>query len=127
MNQVSEKRADRRLSLNFDVEFSPGLQNGVAVPCAGITRNVSAGGVFFETCSVGNVESGTELLLKISVPRHDGEQGEPLVLKCTGTVCRLEPLDEGRGRMGLAVQFSKRPNVELDSLSKQQWDPGWEA
>jgi len=126
MNKISEKRADRRLRLNYEVEFSPTVQNGVAVPCAGTTLNVSAGGVFFETASMCGITDGTELLLKISVPRHGNPSGEPLVLKCTGTVCRIVPLDD-TGRLGLAVHFNNRPNVEFDSLSRQLWDPGWES
>jgi len=87
---------------------------------------VSAGGVYLETSSGVSVESGTELILKIAVPQRNGEGAtEPLALHCEGRVVRVHkaPVASGPGdeRLGIAVQFKHRPNIEFQSLSNPLW------
>jgi hypothetical protein len=127
MNQTSEKRKDRRLDLSLGIEFTPGNNSGVPVPCRGTTHNVSAGGVYFETSSGYPISNGAEVLLKMALPERVDGSAEPLVLHCKGTVCRIEALNEGGERFGIAVRFNDRPNIEFQSLSKLLWDLSWES
>lgn len=126
MSSVSEKRRDRRLRLDLDVEFTPGRSCDIAVPYTGTTQNVSAGGLYLETYSVGLIERGCDLVLKIGIPRRAEAPADPLVLRCEGTVCRIEqlPVDQETRdeRFGVAVRFNNRPNVEFQSLKSLLWE-----
>ncbi len=128
MSSVSDRRKDQRLPLALDVEFTPGSSQGAGVPCSGVTRNVSAGGVYLETRIGEAIENGTPILLKIAVPKQTEESAEPLVLHCEGTVCRIEKLsdrDDTQGApLGIAVKFDNRPNIEFQSLDSLLWGPG---
>ena len=128
MSPPSERRKDRRLGLNLNVEFTPGKSSGVAVPCSGTTLNVSAGGVFFETDAAGLIENGMAVFLKIGVPKHAEGSPDPLVLHCEGTVCRIEELPEhdsdDKKPLGVAVRFNNRPNIEFQWLSELMWELG---
>ena len=75
----------------------------------GVTRNISASGVFFET----NVDyaTGNEISFAIEL---DGPQGEKLMLRCRGEIVRVEYRD---GKVGVAAKIvaSKlEPGVRVD-------------
>ena len=63
----------------------------------GVTQNVSASGVFFET----NVEfaAGSKISFAIEV---DGPQGKKLMLNCQGEIVRVERRD---GKVGVAAKI----------------------
>ena len=63
----------------------------------GVTRNVSASGVFFET----NVDyaAGSEISFAIEL---DGLRGEKLLLRCRGEIVRVESRD---GKVGVAARI----------------------
>lgn len=100
----------------------------MGAPCSGVTRNVSAGGVYLETRIGKLIENGTPVFLKIAVPNHSEEPAEPLVLHCEGTVCRIEKLSDKDNTEGtplrVAVKFDNRPNIEFQLLDSLLWGPG---
>jgi PilZ domain len=64
----------------------------------GVTRNVSASGVYFETdlpLAVGN-----PLRFEVS---FDGAPGGPVRIRCAGKVVRVEPLERGVG-VGASIE-----------------------
>lgn len=128
MSLVSDRRKDQRLPLTLDVEFTAGKNLGAGAPCSGVTRNVSAGGVYLETRIGKLIENGTPVFLKIAVPKQAEESAEPLVLHCEGTVCRIEKFsdsDDTEGAaLGVAVKFDNRPNIEFQWLDSLLWGPG---
>jgi hypothetical protein len=65
----------------------------------GVTRNISASGVFFET----NVDyaAGSEISFAIEL---DGPHGEKLMLRCRGEIVRVERRD---GKVGVAAKIVK--------------------
>jgi hypothetical protein len=63
----------------------------------GITQNVSASGVFFET-DLDHVE-GSKISFAIEI---DGPQGQKLMLRCHGEIVRVERRD---GKVGVAAKI----------------------
>ena len=63
---------------------------------AGQTRNLSAGGIYFE--SAMDISEGATLHLTLELTGPEG----PLLLHCTGEVVRLE---KSSGRTGVAVKI----------------------
>jgi len=63
---------------------------------AGQTRNLSAGGIYFE--SAMDIAEGATLHLTLELTGPEG----PLLLHCTGEVVRLE---KASGRTGVAVKI----------------------
>ena len=123
MSTVSERRRDRRLELNLDVEFTPRKVYGSSLPGIGRTCNVSAGGVYLETGMGDSVKPGIDLVLKIALPNRDEGATEPLALHCDGKVVRVLKLPcPDETRFGIAVQFRNRPNVEFQSLTNPPWE-----
>ena len=63
----------------------------------GVTRNISASGVFFET----NVDydAGSKISFAIEI---DGPRGEKFLLRCQGEIVRVESRD---GKVGVAVKI----------------------
>jgi hypothetical protein len=82
-----EKRQESRMSTRRPVRLGH---------AKGVTRNISASGVFFETDVPHAV--GNEISFSIDLM---GPQGEKLVLNCRGEIVRVEV--EG-AKVGLAVK-----------------------
>lgn len=82
-------RAEPREALTLPVQLGDGG--------AGVARNISASGVFFETDS--NVRVGCEIDLEIDL----NTPGGPFRLKASGCVVRIESRD---GRIGVAVKLT---------------------
>ena len=64
----------------------------------GLTRDISASGMYFETdasCALGN---------RINFTVEFDSPGGKLVLKCDGKIVRIEPRD---GKIGVAVKIIK--------------------
>ncbi len=82
------KRQEERISVARPVRLDRGV---------GVTRNVSASGVFFET-DVDHAP-GSKISFAIEL---DGPQGEKLMLKCQGEIVRVEHRD---GKVGVAAKI----------------------
>lgn len=63
----------------------------------GVTQNVSASGVFFETSE--DQAAGSEINFAIEL---DGPGGEKLMLRCRGEIVRVERRD---GKLGVAARI----------------------
>ncbi len=88
MEAVSaRKRMEERVTTARPVHLDQGT---------GITRNVSASGVFFETDV--NYAAGSEISFSIEL---DGPGGK-IMLRCQGQIVRVEQLD---GKFGVAVKI----------------------
>jgi hypothetical protein len=85
---------DRRRAPRFRVELRVELDHGT-----GITRDVSAGGVFFVTPQVFSPGDRIECTLVFEHLNPD----HPVRLHCRGQVVRVEPDD---GHMGVAVAIT---------------------
>jgi len=119
----AEKRKDTRLGLVLPLEFSlRDRDNAYFVPRCGQTRNVSSGGVYFETEGEYEIKLGSTLAMRIAVPSCLEGDGSPMTLQGEGKVLRIDSRsspkrfpDEPR-RRGIAVEFSRKPTVRLFSL-----------
>jgi hypothetical protein len=94
------KRREERMSSTRPVRLDRGT---------GVTRNISASGVFFET----NVDyaAGSEISFAIEL---DDPRGEKVMLRCRGEIVRVEHRD---GKVGVAAKIvaSKlEPGVRVD-------------
>ncbi len=63
----------------------------------GVTRNVSASGVFFETNA--DYAAGSKISFSIEI---DGLREEKMMFKCKGQIMRVE---RRKGRVGVAVKI----------------------
>ena len=85
---VDSRRKNERETVNLPVKLE-GKE-------AGHTRNLSAGGIYFE--SAVDISEGTTLSLTLELQSPEGK----LLLHCTGEVVRLE---KEAGRTGVAVKI----------------------
>lgn len=99
-----EKRREGRLPATRPVRLDRGI---------GVTRNISASGVFFET----NVEyaEGSEIGFAIAL---DGLQGEKLMLESCGEVVRVE---RRAGKVGIAARIVSSKLEPSDLSDTQRW------
>lgn len=86
------QRASRRFPLRIAVALDD---------VSGITRDVSASGLYFETEEI--FLSSKRLDFELLLPRPSGAM---LRLRCQGEVVRVEP---GETNVGIAVRFTHRP------------------
>ena len=85
---------DRRRAPRFRVELLVEWDRGT-----GITRDVSAGGVFFVTQQMFSLGDPIECALVFD----HLDPGHPVRLHCRGQVVRVEPID---GKTGVAVAIT---------------------
>ena len=84
-----EKRKDERIFTALPVDLGN---------ATGVTRDVSASGVFFEIDSSYRLGSAIEFAVEMDTP------GGKMLLKCEGEIVRVEP----RGaRVGVAVKITE--------------------
>jgi PilZ domain len=89
-----QESTDRRQARRYRVAIPVELEHGT-----GLTRDISASGVFFETdlsCRLGTT-------LSFSVVLEHADPGGPWRLHCQGEVVRVEQRD---GKVGVAVCFT---------------------
>lgn len=127
-----ERRRDKRLELTLPVKFSTGAEGSLSLR-DGMTRNVSTGGVFFET-PLGQFAPADAVSLRIGIPARQHEDQVNLTLVGTGVVRRVEPLDplhilgawsetqRKQGVCGIALEFDQRPTVWLRSIEELLWE-----
>jgi Tfp pilus assembly protein PilZ len=85
----SDKRREERVSTALSIDL------GTAT---GVTRDVSASGVFFETDATYALGNEISFAVELDTP------GGRVVLKCKGEIVRIEPRD---ARVGVAVKIVK--------------------
>jgi Tfp pilus assembly protein PilZ len=85
----SDKRREERVSTALSIDL------GTAT---GVTRDVSASGVFFETDATYALGNEISFAVELDTP------GGGVVLKCKGEIVRIEPRD---ARVGVAVKIVK--------------------
>ena len=92
MSEVSEARAERRLSTRYPASLVVEMEDG-----KGVTRNVSASGVYLETREQPTMGAPIHftLILEHATPA-------PIRLACVGSVVRVEPRENGFG-VALAI------------------------
>lgn len=77
---------------------------------SGVTRNVSASGVYFET--EAPLAEGAPLRFSL---RFDDQPGGPLILRCEARIVRLEERD---GKFGVGAEITsssfERPGTRLE-------------
>ncbi len=89
VGENQEKRKGERVSTTLPVRL------GAAI---GITRDVSASGIFFETDASDAMRDLISFTMEFDTPR--GKR----MLKCKGDVVRIEPRDS---RIGVAVRITE--------------------
>lgn len=87
MQTMIEKRVDERLPTELPVDVG-----GIG----GVTRNVSASGIYFETSTPYVVGSEIDFSVDLETP------GGRMALKCRGEIVRVKPKD---GKVGVAVRI----------------------
>ena len=129
MTEYTERRRDRRLDLSLPIEFTVSAEAVSPLPRTGLTRNVSSGGVYFETTVRQSVLADAPIKVRIAIPRTDDESTSSLSLQGEARVVRVDHLRtdttdgaESREVWGVAVVFCERPNVRLFSLNDLFWE-----
>jgi hypothetical protein len=90
MDTIADRRQEERISAVLPVLFSGG---------EGVTRNVSASGMFVETDF--SLPLGEEVDLFVVFDHH---AGGPLRVKCAATIVRAEASEGARG-VGAAIRW----------------------
>ena len=85
---ISTRRSEERVQATRPVNLDHGT---------GITRDISASGVFFETNM--DCATGSEIGFSIEI---DGPAGRKMMLKCQGLIVRVERRD---GKIGVAARI----------------------
>lgn len=88
-----EKRREERVSASLPINMEG---------TAGIARDVSASGIFFETDVAYSIGSPVSLALDLDTPWGK------VMLRCHGKIVRIEHRDE---KVGVAVQFTNTERV----------------
>lgn len=108
-----ERRQHRRLEIRLPMEFSLGEAGG-ADRVRTVTRNVSTGGIYFETLP-GDLRPGQTFRLALTVPPGDGYFPFTGQVRGEAEVVRIEPRPsppQGHDRIGVAARF--REDLKLD-------------
>lgn len=85
--KAREKRRERRVSASLPVDVGRGM---------GVTRDVSASGMYFETDASYGVGSSVNIALSLDTPWGK------VMFRCDGKIVRVESHDR---KVGVAVQF----------------------
>jgi hypothetical protein len=99
---MNKEQSEKRRAPRIDAALPVFFRNA-----RGVTRDVSASGLFFwiseSTCVLGEL-----INLSVELTRRDAK----LVLKCQGDVLRTEP---GASGIGIAVQITSSAMVQVES------------
>lgn len=93
--QSREHRKEERVSTALPVDLGS---------ATGITRDVSASGIFFETDATYALDSTVSFTVELDTP------GGKMQLKCQGEIVRIEPRYE---RVGIAVKITQSVMEEI--------------
>lgn len=113
-----ERRRWRRLGLKLQIEFSA-ADDGEKPHGSGISKNVSAGGVYFLTRDWSGLSMGQELSLEVSGLSSYNAKAAFRRLTGKGAVLRLDLPEEKKEPywVGVAAEFSERPRFDVYNFS----------
>jgi hypothetical protein len=97
---MRDRRREMRIKATLPVTFPHGL---------GVTRNVSASGVFLETDSIFDVGDRIEMYVHFPGSGNAASEGPAVRVRCVGRVLRVEPRS-----CGVGVAAAIRWHVEGD-------------
>lgn len=116
--EIEERRAHRRLDIRLPLDYSRlGMPRSSSTKT--VTRNVSTGGLCFETVA-DDLSPGDELAFDLGVPPSDSRYPPHATISTVGRVIRTskiddEPNDDGVvfTRYSIAAQFEKSLKLAL--------------
>ncbi len=114
---ATNRRAYRRLDVSFPVRCT--TEGGAStISWQAVTRNVSTGGIYFES-SMTQLTVGQTLTLELFIPPGAGYFPYESKMVSRSEVIRVEALDDGDGasgrppRLGIAVRFVTQLRVQV--------------
>lgn len=118
-----ERRRYRRLELAVPMVFTMKTRSGASVSRAGVTRNVSPGGVYFRTTAAQDLQPHQEVTINLIVPCRGRPSEATVSLSGEARILRAErlapspdlPPADGQW-WGVAAQFTCRPRVDISSV-----------
>ncbi|MFP4058748.1 MAG: PilZ domain-containing protein [Candidatus Brocadiia bacterium] len=127
--QPQERRRHRRLELAFPIRFSAAGPPGRGIQGRGLTRDVSAGGLRFETDLAHPPPRHSEITVHITIPAQVEKPDSPVFLSGRATVLRCRPLVPGSrrhtgARWSVAARFETHPDISLPTLDEFPLGPG---
>jgi len=109
VGQVRERRKWPRLEVAFKIRLRPVEGNeGSIGEKQFFTRNISTGGLLFESEKPVPLSEGTVFDVEISMPLAKYGFASARRLEARGKVCRIEEPGDG-GRAGVAMEFMAPP------------------
>lgn len=102
-----ERRRHRRLDIRLPLQYCPGNDSGVNV-CRTVTRNISTGGLYFETDDL-EIRAGMTIELELTIPPGEGYSPYQGHITSMGEVVRVDDLGPSANastrRVGVATRF----------------------
>ena len=102
-----ERRTHRRLEIRLPLQYCPVDDTGVNV-CRTVTRNISTGGLYFETDDV-DLRPGMLIDMELTIPPGEGYSPYQGHITGVGEVVRVDSpdpvLNAGARRVGVATRF----------------------
>ncbi len=109
MSHTEERRKWPRLEVAFKIRLKPLVgENASFEQEQFLTKNISTGGLLFESKESLPVSKGTVLDVDISMPLAKYGFTSPRKLKARGKVCRVKS-GPGKGRREVALEFMAPP------------------
>jgi c-di-GMP-binding flagellar brake protein YcgR len=100
-----ERRKHRRLEIRLPLQYCPVGDTGVNV-CRTVTRNISTGGLYFDTDDA-DIRPGMVIELELTIPPGEGYSPYQGQISGLGEVVRVDVADSPAGarRVGVATRF----------------------
>jgi len=100
---------------------------GTALQAQGLTRDISPGGVRFETDLPQALAPGSEIAVHITIPPHGDSRESSVFISGRATVLRCRPIDAASrrhtgARWSLAARFEAHPDISLPVM--EDFTPG---
>ncbi len=103
----TERRKHRRLSIRLPISYSV-VEDDVSAADSTETINISTGGAYFGT-DRKDIYTGTMLDMELTIPPGQGHFPYEGRISSRGVVVRVDELNEGPNRFGVATQFRESP------------------
>jgi hypothetical protein len=110
-SDMPERRENKRNELSCPVTLTNGHSE---VTATAKSLNISDGGALIKLPADSVPSFGSELIIKLSVPRKTANTYMPEEFVCNGRVVRHQPLEDDRW-IGVALQFGRPLRLELDA------------
>jgi hypothetical protein len=102
-----ERRTYRRLDIRLPLQYCPKNDSGTNI-CRTVTRNISTGGMYFETDDL-ELKAGMTLDLELTVPPGEGYSPYQGHIMSVGEIIRVDDLGPAANattrRIGVATRF----------------------